>query len=74
MLFAPILFPQDTQTDEAAIFELSPFTVEADSDIGYMATNTLAGSRLKTELRDVASAIETAQRLRPRLLELRTRI
>ena len=36
---------------------MSPFTVEFDEIEGYQATNTLAGSRLKTPLRDVGSAI-----------------
>ena len=34
---------------------LSPFVVEAAQDRGYHASNTLAGSRLRTDLRDVAS-------------------
>ena len=45
------------QEEEEEIFELSPFTVEFDEIEGYQATNTLAGSRLKTPLRDVGSAI-----------------
>jgi iron complex outermembrane receptor protein len=34
---------------------LSPFTVETSQDRGYQAQTTLAGSRLKTNLKDVAS-------------------
>ena len=37
---------------------LSPFTVDASSDVGYAATSTLGGTRLKSELRDVASQID----------------
>ncbi|MBL9213595.1 MAG: hypothetical protein JNL92_24230 [Opitutaceae bacterium] len=37
---------------------LSPFTVDATSDVGYAATSTLGGTRLKSELRDVASQID----------------
>jgi len=37
--------------------ELSPFVIEADEDEGYSAKNTLAGTRLRTELKDVGSAI-----------------
>lgn len=40
------------------VIELSPFVVADDSDQGYVATNTLAGSRLNTSLRDVASSLE----------------
>jgi len=40
-----------------AIVELSPFTVQTDRDLGYQAENSLAGSRLNTQLRDTASSI-----------------
>jgi outer membrane receptor protein involved in Fe transport len=36
---------------------LSPFVVEADEDTGYAATSTLAGTRIKTNLKDVGDAI-----------------
>src|SRR3954469_11188910 len=36
---------------------LSPFDVTTTKDTGYAATSSLAGSRLNTKLRDVASAI-----------------
>lgn len=39
------------------IVELSPFEVLASSNEGYMATASLAGSRLKTDLKDIASPI-----------------
>jgi outer membrane receptor for ferric coprogen and ferric-rhodotorulic acid len=39
------------------IFELSPFTVDASDDTGYQATSTLAGTRIKTNLRDLGSSI-----------------
>ncbi len=37
--------------------ELSPFVVNTSSDLGYVAENTLAGSRLNTKLRDTASSV-----------------
>ena len=37
---------------------LSPFTVSSSSNEGYKATSSLAGTRLNTELKDVASAIQ----------------
>jgi len=47
----------DKSTDEELIV-LSPFTVEATEDAGsYKAGATLAGSRIRTELRDVGSAV-----------------
>ncbi len=38
--------------------ELSPFLVQAGDEVGYVATSSLAGSRLKTELKDIASQID----------------
>lgn len=43
---------------EIEVIELSPFVVEGSNDQGYVATNTLAGSRLNTSLKDVASPLE----------------
>lgn len=40
------------------VVELSPFVVAGNADRGYVASNTLAGSRLNTSLRDVASPVE----------------
>lgn len=47
---------QDASDDEEVI-ELSPFEVTGDNDVGYQATSTLAGTRLRTELRDIGSSI-----------------
>jgi hypothetical protein len=44
-----------TQDDE--VYFLSPFEVNADRDVGYAATQTLAGTRIRTDLKDVGSAI-----------------
>ncbi|MDP0499818.1 MAG: TonB-dependent receptor plug domain-containing protein [Verrucomicrobiota bacterium JB022] len=50
--------PAATQTaDSEEVFELSPFEITSSGDIGYAATETLAGTRLRTELRDVANSI-----------------
>lgn len=43
--------------DEESVFELSPFMVDESADIGYSATSTLAGTRLKTNLRDIGASI-----------------
>ncbi len=45
-----------TEGDENVIL-MSPFEVQESEQVGYLATTTLAGTRLKTELRDVGSAI-----------------
>jgi hypothetical protein len=49
--------PSPASGQEAAIV-LNPFTVDASTDVGYAATSTLGGTRLKSELRDVASQID----------------
>jgi len=36
---------------------LSPFTVASETDTGYAATETLAGTRLRTDLRDVGASL-----------------
>ncbi|MGH7958660.1 MAG: TonB-dependent receptor plug domain-containing protein, partial [Opitutaceae bacterium] len=36
---------------------LSPFVVNTEKDTGYAATNTLAGTRLNTSLKDIGSSI-----------------
>lgn len=45
------------EADDQAIIELTPFQVSSERDVGYVANNTLAGSRLRTNLADVANAI-----------------
>jgi outer membrane receptor for ferric coprogen and ferric-rhodotorulic acid len=42
---------------EDETIQLSPFEVRTEKDTGYTATNTLAGSRLNTALRDTPAAI-----------------
>ncbi len=42
-------------TDDALL--LSPFEVRPEEDSGYQATSTLAGTRLRSELKDLAASI-----------------
>lgn len=53
----PFANAQSDDDDDDAVFELSPFEVNTSEDSGYNAANTLAGSRIKTDLKDVASSI-----------------
>ncbi len=53
---AQSLAPSATTPAEAAII-LSPFEVTATSDEGYAARETLAGTRFKSELKDVPSQV-----------------
>jgi outer membrane receptor protein involved in Fe transport len=39
------------------VYILSPFEVTVERNAGYMAADTLAGSRIRTDLRDVATSI-----------------
>jgi len=55
---APAARPAAPTTDkDAPPVELSPFVVSAPPELGYRATNTLAGTRLNTDLKDVGAAV-----------------
>src|SRR5688500_4881412 len=45
----------DAPQEESVV--LSPFVVTSEQDTGYVATNSLAGTRLRTPLKDIASSI-----------------
>jgi outer membrane receptor protein involved in Fe transport len=49
--------PKEKSTLDEEIIILSPFTVSSSKDTGYQATSTLAGTRLRTDLVDIGSAI-----------------
>jgi iron complex outermembrane recepter protein len=53
---APAL-PAPPAANKDEVVELSPFTVNTSRDLGYQAENTLAGSRLNTQLRDTAGSV-----------------
>ncbi|HNY42829.1 MAG TPA: TonB-dependent receptor plug domain-containing protein, partial [Bryobacteraceae bacterium] len=53
---APAAAPTAPATEEEVVV-LSPFEVTADSQNGYTATDTLAGTRIRTDLRDVGSSL-----------------
>lgn len=60
MLITPLgLYAQATTeaVDDENVVELSPFEVTGDTDVGYQATSTLAGTRLRTDVRDIGSSI-----------------
>ena len=58
LTLSSVAHAQSVESDAEEVVELSPFVLEEDSSVGYRATSTLAGSRLRTPLRDVASAIQ----------------
>lgn len=47
-------FPEEYEED---IYQLSPFVVSTDSEMGYVANSTLAGTRIKTDLKDVGASV-----------------
>ena len=50
---------QDTgEGDNEQIFELSPFEVDASADMGYYASQSLAGGRLSTDIINTGTSIE----------------
>ncbi len=49
--------PSAASAKPEEVITLSPFEVSTAKDVGYVANNTLAGSRLRTNLGDVANAI-----------------
>jgi outer membrane receptor protein involved in Fe transport len=60
LITASGLFAQTASSSEINdenVITLSPFEVTGDNDVGYQATSTLAGTRLRTDLRDVGSSI-----------------
>lgn len=57
-------FGASTNGDETIV--LSPFVVTSSDDQGYRASNTLAGSRIKSPLRDIAAQVSV---FTPELME-----
>jgi hypothetical protein len=54
----PTVMAQPDKGDQEQPLLLSPFEVTSAKDNGYAATETLAGTRIRTDLQDVASAIQ----------------
>lgn len=52
---SPTTRPAETEGEPVT---LTPFEVKAERDTGYQATETLAGTRIRTNLRDVGAAIQ----------------
>jgi outer membrane receptor protein involved in Fe transport len=68
LALAPGLYGQTTPGEAAppaasdSAVVLSPFTVTSEKDTGYAATTTLAGTRLRSDLRDVGTSISVITR------------
>jgi outer membrane receptor protein involved in Fe transport len=53
----PLSAQDASNTEDEDIVYLSPFVVETSKDVGYLAQNSLAGSRLNSSLMDTGAAI-----------------
>jgi hypothetical protein len=49
--------PSDQKTIDDEVYIMSPFEVNNDSNYGYSATQSMAGTRINTKLEDIGSAI-----------------
>ncbi len=49
-------FAQEDEEDD--IYEISPFVVLDEEDSGYIATQTLAGTRLRSNLSDIGASVQ----------------
>ncbi len=59
LIISPSLgFSQDSDEEKEDVFELSPFVVDASDDMGYYASQSLAGGRLSTDIINTGSSIE----------------
>ncbi|HYC69836.1 MAG TPA: TonB-dependent receptor plug domain-containing protein [Opitutaceae bacterium] len=55
---APGQTPAGTPADrEEEVVQLSPFEVNSEQDTGYLASTAQSGTRLRTDLKDIASSI-----------------
>jgi len=50
--------PADTEAKDSEVIELSPFKVVTEKDNGYRATNSISGTRLNSEIKDLPMPIE----------------
>jgi hypothetical protein len=56
LILLPSMLRSQSPSDEEVV-ALNPFEVTSESDRGYQASSTLAGTRLTTQIKDVGSAI-----------------
>ena len=54
---AQTLAPAPAKPTDSEAVQLTPFEVSSDKDNGYAATETLAGTRMRTSLRDVGASL-----------------
>lgn len=58
LIATAILVSLNAQQDADPVFELPEFRVDSSSDVGYLATNAVSGTRLRMEIRDLPMPLE----------------
>ncbi|QXD25602.1 TonB-dependent receptor plug domain-containing protein [Opitutia bacterium ISCC 51] len=56
-LFCVIVMPFASAQEDDDVYNLSLFQIDEEETQGYLATSTLAGTRIKTDLKDLGAAI-----------------
>lgn len=56
-LFLYSFLDGQNQSDDSEVYDLSPFEVSSEGDVGYRAANSLAGTRINTSLHKIPAAI-----------------
>jgi len=56
-LTLPLVVLAQEDDDEEKIYDLNAFAIEGSAQDGYLAQSTLAGSRVRTEVRDLGASI-----------------
>ena len=59
---APQTVTSSPTTEKEDVLKLTPFQVDASRDRGYFSENTLAGSRMRTNLADLGSSISVVNK------------
>ena len=57
-VFSQTVAPANVSQNDSAALVLSPFEVKEDVDTGYLATSAQSGTRLRTDLKDIANAVQ----------------
>ena len=57
----PVKLPASASQPEGDMLTLSPFVVSAEQDTGYEASDTLAGTRLRTPLKDLLAQLDPVE-------------
>ena len=52
------LLAQEDDDEDDQIYEISPFTITEEEESGYIATQTLAGTRLRSKLTDIGASVQ----------------